>query len=128
MRGLMAVAAVLFFSELAGCGVGPRAEDGGTRVTHVVVFWLKNPGNTADRETITRASLGLGEIPGVLEVTTGTPVPSDRPVVDDSFDVALTIVFRDEAALRAYDGHPRHEALRAAIKPLVERLVVYDYR
>jgi hypothetical protein len=39
------------------------------------------------------------------------------------------MAFRDESALRAYDGHPRHKkAVDEVLRPLVARLVIYDFR
>jgi heme-degrading monooxygenase HmoA len=97
-------------------------------VHHVVVCWLKEPGNEIARAQLIGTSLGFKDLPGVVDVHAGTPLPSDRPVVDDSFDVAITMTFRDEAALRAYENHPAHKkAVEAVLKPLVARFVIYDF-
>ena len=97
-------------------------------VHHVVVCWLKEPGNEIARAQLIGTSLGFKDLPGVVDVHAGGPLPSDRPVVDDSFDVAITMTFRDEAALRAYENHPAHKkAVEAVIKPLVARFVIYDF-
>lgn len=97
-------------------------------VQHVVVCWLKEPGNEIARAQLIGTSLGFQDLPGVVAVHAGTPLPSDRPVVDDSFDVAITMAFRDEAALQAYENHPAHKkAVEAVLKPLVARLVIYDF-
>ncbi|MDX2226545.1 MAG: Dabb family protein [Verrucomicrobiae bacterium] len=98
-----------------------------TPVQHVVVCWLKRPGDPRDIKAISDRTRALSRIPGVISVHTGRPVPSDRPQVDDSFDVAMVMVFEDEQALRAYAAHPLHKkAVREVLQPLVERFVVYD--
>jgi hypothetical protein len=100
------------------------------RAVHVVVCWLKTPGDsTARRRVIDESKAFVGVIPGLLDVSAGTTLPSTRPAVDSSFDVAVVMAFRDESALRAYDGHPRHKkAVDEVLRPLVARLVIYDFR
>ena len=99
-------------------------------MTHVVVCWLKSPGDAAARQRVIAESKAfVGVIPGLLDVRAGATLPSTRPAVDTSFDVAMVMTFADEAALRAYDLHPRHQqALHGVLRPLVERLVIYDFR
>ena len=66
-------------------------------------------------------------IPGVVALRAGKAVPSQRRVVDSSFDVALVFSFTDKAALDAYLVHPEHlKLLRETMQPLVDRIKVYD--
>ena len=103
----------------------PQAEE---RVTHVVLLWLKTPGDAAARTKIIETSKTFASIPGVVSVTSGRVLPSTRPVVDSSYDVGILITFTDEAALRAYDGHPTHrKAVDEVLKPLVGKFVVFDF-
>lgn len=129
----LAVAAVL----AAGCSRAPeaavsrRANDtphrGQEAVQHIVLCWLKSPGDAMARAQLIGTSLGFKDLPGVIDVTAGPPVPFDRAEVDDSFDVAIVMTFRDEAALRAYERHPAHKAaVQSVLRPLVERVVIYD--
>ena len=99
-------------------------------VSHIVLCWLKTPGDEAARQRLIDESKAFrGVIPGLVDVTTGTALPSTRPAVDSSFDVAVVMTFRNEAALRAYDQHPRHkQAVDEVLRPLVARLVIYDVR
>jgi hypothetical protein len=97
-------------------------------VTHVVLCWLKTPGDEAGRQKIIETSKRFASIPGVVSVTSGRVLPSTRPVVDSSYDVGILITFTDEAALRAYDGHPTHrKAVDEVLKPLVGKFLVYDF-
>ena len=106
----------------------PPPEPAIPRLHHVVVCWLKQPGDAAARRRIIEASEALAEIPGVLQVSAGEPIESDRPIVDDSFDVAITITFASQAAFDAYLAHPDHRRANAEVlAPLVERVVVYDF-
>jgi len=119
---------LLLVAMLAGCAAVPATDRPGY-VHHVVLVWLKRPGNQADRQALVEASHRLRAIPGVVQVTTGPPVPSERAVVDDSFDLAVTLVFTGPEALRAYQDHPLHKRLRREVlAPRVRRILVYDYR
>jgi hypothetical protein len=101
----------------------------GTPVMHVVLVWLKKPGDPAGREAIVRSARSLRSIPGVVSVRAGSAIPSDREVADSSYDVGLLVTFEDEAAMRAYGSHPVHQKMvEEVIKPHVERYRVYDFR
>jgi hypothetical protein len=96
-------------------------------VDHVVVIWLKNPGNPTDRQAILTASDNLRRIPGLLTLDSGFPLPSDRPVVDDSFDIAFTMRFDSVNSLNAYECDPRHlKEVTEVLKPLSQKILVYD--
>jgi len=105
---------------------GERASAG--NVYHVVVFWLKDPGNAEHREALINTTHSFSAIPGIIAVSAGTPLASDRAVVDDSFDVAITITLKDETALQTYQEHPIHvKAKEEKLKKLVKKFIVYDY-
>jgi hypothetical protein len=97
-------------------------------VTHVVVCWLKNPGDEQARQQLIDDSKSFTKIPGIVQVSTGRVLPSTRPAVDSSFDVAIVMKFKDENALKNYAQHPIHlAAVERTLKPLVARYVIYDY-
>ena len=55
-------------------------------------------------------------------------VSSHRPVVDQSYQVALNLVFADKKAQDDYQTHPLHlEFVEKAFKPNCARCVVYDF-
>ena len=55
-------------------------------------------------------------------------VSSHRDVVDQSYQVALNLVFEDKAAQDAYQEHPLHvDFVEKVFKPCCERVVVYDF-
>jgi len=96
-------------------------------VDHVVLMWLKRPGNAADRQTLLAACTDLRVIPGIKFLDSGTALASDRPVVDDSFDVGLTVRFDSAKSLHAYETDPRHvKKVTEVLKPLTKKIVVYD--
>lgn len=97
-------------------------------VFHTVIFWLKADTPAAKRDEIIRNTQSLEQLPMVEKVFVGQPIMSDRKVVDDSFSVAFTMAFKDEAALEAYNADPRHKKSSARTLPYVARGVIYDYK
>ena len=107
----------------AGCAARRTAV-----VEHVVVCWLKNPSDANAQAELIKRSYELRKIPGIIDMRAGRSLPSDRPTVDDSFDVALVITFSDRNALERYQTHPLHvKAVEEVLKPLVAKHVIYDF-
>jgi hypothetical protein len=123
---LFALAASSLITSCAQLGCQPAPKAG--NVEHVVLVWLNEPGNAAHKDTMTAAARTFPkEIPGILSMSIGDAAPSDREVVDDSFDLALVMRFRDKASLDAYEKHPVHvKAVKEALAPYASRLKVYD--
>lgn len=98
------------------------------KVTHVVMVWLKQPGNEQQRNAFIKASEQLNDLPGIVNRHVGVVRGSDRAIVDDTFDVAVTVTMESEAALKAYLQNPKHKKiLKEKIKPLTNRVVAYDF-
>ena len=98
-------------------------------IQHVVLCWLKEPGNAAHRARIMEVSKTFRSIPGVLEVRVGEVIASDRAIVDDSFDVAILVVVPDAPSLQAYLDHPIHQqAKQEVLLPLVDKVRVFDFQ
>src|SRR4051812_29444339 len=96
-------------------------------VVHVVVCWLKTPGDEAQRQQLIDVTRTFKAIPGVVGVAAGRTLPSTRPVVDATFDVGIVILFRDRQAMTDYLENPIHKkALADTLKPLVGKQIVYD--
>lgn len=97
-------------------------------VEHIVFVWLQEPGNEAHRARIIRESQVLGDIPGVTGLRAGSMLPSQRPIVDSSFDVALIVSLQEAAVMADYLSHPLHVKLvEETLKPLVKKIQVYDF-
>jgi hypothetical protein len=70
----------------------------------------------------------LKGIPGVLHFHMAKMAKSHRPVVDQSYQVALNLVFPDKKTQDEYQDHPRHlEFVEKAFKPNCVKVVVYDF-
>jgi hypothetical protein len=83
--------------------------------------------NETDKQALRSAGDELRAIPGVRFIDHGTALPSDRPVVDDSFDVGFVMGFDSETDLQAYEAHPLHQKkVKEVLGPLSRKILVYD--
>ena len=113
---------------LVGCSSTLPGTTAANRVNHIVLCWLKEPGNIAHRKKIIEVSESFRKIPKVLEVKVGQVVPSDRKIVDDSFDVGIYISLANTEDMNAYLNHPLHtKAVEEVLRPLAKKIVVYDF-
>jgi len=74
--------------------------------SHVVICWTDQTIPSAADELIAGADKYLKPIPGALHYHVGRMATSHRPVVDQSYQVALNLVFPDQATQDAYQVHP----------------------
>jgi hypothetical protein len=118
-------AVVLAAVSLASCAtIAPPAKPGS--VDHVVLVWLKRPGNEQDKQTLVEIGRELRVIPGLQFLDTGTALPSERPTVDDSFDIGYVMRVDSPAALEAYAIHPVHMKAKDELVRLSGKILVYD--
>ncbi len=123
MKFLLALATSLAFVSCAT--IAPPASR--CTVDHVVLIWLKRPGNAMDRQALIAISEDLRAIAGIQFLDAGTALGSDRPVVDDSFDIGFTMRFDSIQALRAYETNPLHvKKVTEVLRPLSRKILVYD--
>jgi D-alanyl-D-alanine dipeptidase len=104
----------------------PRSSRG--QIDHLVVVWLKRPGNKGDIDRLIRATRELTARNGLIRcVRYGGPLPSERPVVDDTFDLAILMRFDDRHALADFEKDPDHRrAIAEVLQPAARRVLIYD--
>lgn len=94
----------------------------------MVIFWTDPDQPGAADALIEGLHHYLRDLPGILHFHVGRMVPSHRPVVDQSYQVALNLVFPDKATQDAYQDHPRHvEFVEKVFKRVCRKAVVYDF-
>lgn len=93
---------------------------------HTVFFWLKNRDSEADRHKLYEGLQTLSQIDLVRKAYIGVPAPTDRDVIDRSYDYSITFIFQDKAEQDAYQVHPDHLKFVEDYGHLWERVVVYD--
>lgn len=126
-RLFLASLTLAFAVSCSTCPLGCGPKKG--QVEHVVLIWLKKPGDKADRARIIEQSHAFkAQIPDIQSLSAGQVLPSEREIVDDSFDVGLVIRFADKAAMDRYEKHPVHQkAVKEVLMPLSKKVVVYDF-
>jgi len=96
--------------------------------SHIVIFRADPANPAADDELLAGMDKYLRPIPGVLHFHAGKMVPSHRPVVDQSYQVALNIIFPDKQSQDDYQAHPSHlEFVNTVLKKTRHKVVVYDF-
>jgi len=99
-----------------------------SQFSHVVIFWTDPAQSGAAEAVIAGGEKYLRTIPGLTHFHIGKMVGSHRPVVDQTYQVALNTVFTDKAAQDAYQVHPAHlEFIEKCVKPFVKKVTVYDF-
>jgi heme-degrading monooxygenase HmoA len=121
---LLQIALLSFLSMATGSVVAKESKT----VSHVVIVWLKDPGNEKQRLAFVKASEQLNDLPGIINRHVGVVHASERAIIDDTFDVAVTTTFESKEAMKAYLNNPKHKkTLKEKIKPLVNRVVAFSF-
>ena len=113
--------------ELEDCHESEARMGSPFMLVHSVFFWLK-PELTAQQRAEFRAGVeSLAGITAVKAVYVGTPAATEkRPVIDDSYSFALTVLCQDLAAQNAYQVDPVHLAFVNTFKTFWQRVQIYD--
>ena len=97
--------------------------------SHIVIFWTDPAQPGAAEGLIAGGNKFLKDIPGLMHFHIGKMAGSPRPVVDQSYQVALNTVFTSQQAHDEYQVHPQHlEFVAQCVKPWVKRVVIYDFQ
>ena len=96
--------------------------------SHVVIFWTKPEiPNSADI-LLAGVEKYLRPIPGACHFHVGKMVTSPRPVVEQSYQIALNLTFDTKQGQDEYQVHPLHiEFVEKVFKPNCARAVIYDF-
>ena len=96
-------------------------------LVHTVYFWLKPELTAAQRADFRRGVESLGGVKSVEKIYVGTPAKTEkRPVIDDSYSVALTVLCKNVAAQNAYQVDPIHLEFVEQFKTFWTRVQIYD--
>lgn len=95
-------------------------------LVHTVYFWLKSDLTEEQRAAFAKGVDSLRGIGCAEAVYIGTPAATDRPVIDKSYDIGLTVVLADMAAHDAYQVDPIHTKFVEEFGSYWERVVIYD--
>ncbi len=97
-------------------------------LSHIVIFWLK-PELTKDQIIEFRTGLeALKGIESARGVYIGIPAPTkQRPVIDSTYSVGLTVLFDSIEGHDAYQVHRLHQEFLGKYASFWSRVVIYDY-
>jgi hypothetical protein len=96
-------------------------------LVHTVYFWLRPDLTAQQRADFRRGVESLGTIKSVEKIYVGIPAKTEkRPVIDDSYSVALTVLCKDVAAHDAYQIDPIHGVFIDRFKSYWARVQIYD--
>ena len=96
--------------------------------SHVVIFWTDPKNPKAADELIEGANKYLKPIPGILTYHVGKMVPSHRPVVEQTYQVGLNVIFASKQAQDDYQVHPLHiDFVEKVLKAVCTKVMVYDF-
>lgn len=93
-------------------------------ITHIVC-WKYKPETTDEQRAEHIAKLRA--LPGYIPDIESFSVGRDVLRLERSFDTGLVAVYRDMAALDAYNVHPEHQKVVALGKEIAERVVSVDF-
>jgi hypothetical protein len=96
-----------------------------TQVKHIGFFEFKSDTSPdqIDQAFGVLAAM-VGQVPGLLEVLHGPN--SSEEGLDDGYTHCFLMTFDSPASRDGYLPHPVHEAAKAVVLPLLERVVVAD--
>jgi len=93
---------------------------------HHVYFWLKKPGNEADRAKLMEGLEKLSAVPNIKMVHIGTPAETNRSVIERGYAVSWLCFFKNLEDEEIYQKHPIHLKFVEEYSHLWEKVIVYD--
>ena len=94
---------------------------------HIVMWKLKEHAEGADRAANARRMKELLDSCAMLPGVVKFEVALAQPGLEATYDVVLYSVFRDKAALDAYQDHPQHLAIKPFLSAVRQERQCMDY-
>lgn len=118
---------IALFAAYNGHSADKAAEKRETMLAHNVYFALKDDSAQSKQKLVDACKKYLTKHPGELFFAAGTRAENlNREVNDRDFDVALHIVFEDQAAHDKYQDDKRHQQFIAENKDNWKKVRVFD--
>jgi hypothetical protein len=93
---------------------------------HHVYFWLKNAGNTADRDKLVEGLQKLSKVKTIRQFHIGKPAATSREVIDSSYAVSWFVLFDNDKDQASYQTDPIHLKFVEDYSHLWQKVIVYD--
>ena len=109
-------------------GCAQKVQKPANPVQHVVLLWFTADVTNNRVQQVEAETLKLRAIPQLLSLETGPSIKSDRPIVDDSFDLGIAMTFRSVDDMNQYLIDPRHiKFVDTWLKGRLDKMLVYDF-
>ncbi len=94
---------------------------------HSVYFWLRKDLTKSARDDFRKGLESLRDIDAAYAVYVGSPAATpERPVIEATYDFALTVIFENIEEHDEYQGHDLHRGFLDKHAEKWERVVIYD--
>ena len=93
---------------------------------HHVFFWLKNAGNTADRDKLIEGLQKLSKVKTIKSFHIGKPADTHRDVIESTYAVSWCAFFDNDADQASYQTDPIHLKFVEDNSALWQKVIVYD--
>ena len=94
---------------------------------HSVYFWLKTPNDTVANELFMKELTSfIDEMDMIVGKHIGSPAPTDRDVIDNTYTYSLVLTFKNKEDQDTYQEHPRHKQFVENASDLWNKVQVYD--
>lgn len=103
-----------------------RAAPAEARFIHHVFFYLKQPGDAADKAKLIAALKRLSAAPTIRSYQIGQHAGTTRDVIERGYDVSWTLTFDSAADQESYQEDPIHLRFVDENASLWSKVVVYD--
>ncbi|MDX1962845.1 MAG: Dabb family protein [Pirellulales bacterium] len=120
------IAAILRFSGASLAMADEKTAPAGKPLAHMVYFTLAESTPANRDQLVANCKKYLDQHEGVVYFSVGTLSDYKREVNDREYDVALHLVFKDNAAHDVYQDHPRHQEFITNSKNLWKKVRVFD--
>ncbi len=120
---LVACMALAWQAQAAPEVAGPSLE----MLSHNIYFSLKDPTPESRQKLVEACEKYLAPHPGVVFFACGTLCDDIKGIFNDrDYDVALTMVFKDHAALKAYARTDEHQQFVAESTAMLKKVRIFD--
>ncbi len=96
------------------------------RFIHHVYFWLKNPGNAADKAKLIEGLRKLSTVKTIQQFSIGQPADTRREVIESSYALSWFTFFKNGKDQASYQVDPIHLKFVEDYSHLWAKVIVYD--
>ena len=96
------------------------------KFVHHVFFYLKNPGNSEDKELLIQGLKKLSQAPIIKAFHIGEPANTHRDVIEKGYIISWMLLFDTAEEQEFYQSDPFHLLFVKECSHVWSRVVVYD--